>query len=203
MSRNSASFVLGYHGCSKETGLRALTEGMSLIPSNEDFDWLGPGLYFWEADPERALEWANDKVARGSYTEPFVLGAVIDLGNCLDLLQRENIEFLTKAYDALVRVSKAAKTKLPENRDPKALGKGDKLLRYLDCAVIRHLHSAIEAENKSVGGSAQFKPFDTVRGLFTEGKSAYRGGSFFTKSHIQISVINMECVRGVFRPSGF
>ena len=203
MSRNSASFVLGYHGCSKEVGLKALTEGASLMPSNEDFDWLGPGIYFWEADPKRAFEWAEGKVDRGSYEDPFVIGAIIDLGHCLDLMQRENIELLTSSHDALARLCEAAKTELPKNKDPKKLGDGDRLLRFLDCAVIRHLHSAIDAENKRSGGTSPFKPFDTVRGLFVEGKAAYKGGSFFTKTHTQIAVINSECIKGVFRPAGF
>ena len=173
---------------------------MALKPSNEDFDWLGPGIYFWEADPRRALEWARGKMARGAYSSPFVVGAIIDLGNCLDLLQRDNIQLLTGAHDALARINKVAKIGMLRNKDPKKLGQGDRLLRYLDCAVIEHLHSAIEAESGPGGAEAQSKPFDTVRGLFIEGEAAYKGGSFYTKTHTQIAVLNAECIKGVFRP---
>ncbi len=48
---------------------------------------------------------------------PFVIGAVIDLGNCLDLLLRENLQLLGLAYEAFSRLREAAGLPLPENRD--------------------------------------------------------------------------------------
>ena len=94
MSKTATSFVLGYHGCSRDTGLRAIESGLALEQSKKDYDWLGPGVYFWEGDPHRAMEWAEEKVRQKIYRDAFVIGAVIDLGNCLDLLLRENLELL-------------------------------------------------------------------------------------------------------------
>ncbi len=54
MSRLATSFVLGYHGCDRRTGLKAVNGEVELIQSDKDFDWLGPGAYFWESDPQRA-----------------------------------------------------------------------------------------------------------------------------------------------------
>ncbi|WP_234851529.1 hypothetical protein [Sinorhizobium meliloti] len=89
MSSNYPAYVLGYHGCDKAVGMAALNGASPLLPSEKAYDWLGSGIYFWENDPERALEWATQKAESGAYKEPFVLGAIIDLGNCLDLITRK------------------------------------------------------------------------------------------------------------------
>jgi hypothetical protein len=48
-------------------------------------------IYFWEANPDRALDWAKQrsrrmKLKESIVVEPFVVGTIIDLGFCLDLL---------------------------------------------------------------------------------------------------------------------
>ena len=62
-----------------------------LTKSNEDYDWLGPGIYFWEDDPKRALEWAKGNISRGKYKYLFVLGVVTAFRNCLDQMSRDNL----------------------------------------------------------------------------------------------------------------
>jgi hypothetical protein len=49
MHELSSSFVLGYHGCDKKVGERVLA-GERLKPSENEYDWLGHGIYFWEAN---------------------------------------------------------------------------------------------------------------------------------------------------------
>jgi len=63
MHNLSASFVLGYHGCDRETGERLLSNE-PFQPSENDYDWLGAGVYFWEANPDRAMSWAKKHVER-------------------------------------------------------------------------------------------------------------------------------------------
>lgn len=94
LSRLATSFVLGYHGCDKVIADRVVAGEIDLIQSNRDYDWLGPGIYFWESDPVRAKEFADWKASRGDFVSPVVIGAVIDLRNCLDLVARENVELL-------------------------------------------------------------------------------------------------------------
>lgn len=170
------------------------------MPSDQDNDWLGPGTYFWESDPQRAFEWAEAKVKQGRYTEPYVLGAVIDLGNCLDLLVRENIELLADAHAGLSAKMRAVSAPMPVNEDASWDKAGDKLKRFLDCAVIRHLHFIIDEAVATAGSSAPVQAFDTVRGLFTEGGEAYTGGTFMAKSHTQIAVRSDDCIKGYFLP---
>ena len=102
MSRLATSFVLGYHGCDKDVGLKAIAGDLDLIESDRDYDWLGPGAYFWESDPRRAFEWAQWKAKTGAYVEPFVVGAVIDLRNCLDLVTREDLEMVRDAHKSYI-----------------------------------------------------------------------------------------------------
>lgn len=197
MSRLATSFVLGYHGCDRTTGLKAIHGDVDIIQSDKAFDWLGPGAYFWESDPQRALEWAYSKVASGSYAEPFVIGAVIDLRNCLDLISREDLELLRSAHQAFLKLQQKSGLPVPRNRSVRGEPNADRVLRFLDCAVIKHLHSILDAQPES---ERRIEPFDTVRGMFTEGKKLYSGSAFRRQSHVQIAVRNTECIRGLFIP---
>lgn len=69
------------------------------------------------------------------------------------------------------------------------------MLRELDCAVIEVLHKAREN-----GG---FPQFDSVKGVFWEGKELYPNAGFREKDHIQICVRNPNCIKGLFLPRDF
>lgn len=197
MSRLATSFVLGYHGCDEDIARRAVLEGVNLIKSDKDYDWLGPGAYFWESDPKRAMEWAEWKVSEGYFKKPAVVGAVIDLRNCLDLVSREDIELLRAAHKSFVQLQKLSGLPIPKNKNPRGSSNKDRVLRFLDCAVLRHLHSVVDDINDPDIG---LTPFDTVRGMFVEGGRAYSGCGIYQKSHVQIAVRNPACVRGIFFP---
>ena len=53
---NLPGFVLAYHGCDREVGERILAGEEQVRPSANDYDWLGPGAYFWENSARRALD---------------------------------------------------------------------------------------------------------------------------------------------------
>ena len=198
MSRLATSFVLGYHGCDRQTADKAVLKGAQILQSDRDYDWLGPGAYFWESDPKRALEWARWKAEIGHYSEPAVIGAVIDLRHCLDLVSRSDLELLKAAHKSFIKVQKRAKLPIPKNGNPRGSKDKDRVLRYLDCAVFRHLHSIIDGLADDEG----IAPFDTVRGMFAEGGRLYPGSGFYQKSHVQIAVRNPQCVKGIFFPLG-
>ena len=176
--------------------------GEAIKPSDRKYDWLGPGAYFWEADPHRALEFAETKVEAGEYAKAGVIGAIINLGNCLDMSNRENVK-LFRAYHAnFLAVQRLAGLPVPENEDAKGDPNKDRLLRYLDRAVFVHLHEGIAqaAKAKKVSAGA-LKPFDTVRGMFTEGGPLYDGCGFHERTHVQIAVRNIrDCIMGLFKP---
>ncbi|MCW1841728.1 hypothetical protein [Prosthecomicrobium hirschii] len=197
MSRLATSFVLGYHGCDEAVARKAVLDGARILHSDKDYDWLGPGAYFWESDPLRAKEWADRKVQTGQYKKASVIGAVIDLRNCLDLVSREDIELLQAAHSSFVAVQEKAGLPVPVNKDPKGAADRDRVLRFLDCAVLRHLHEIVEGAAKA---DPTIEPFDTVRGMFVEGGEAFPGSGFHAKSHVQIAVRNPACIKGLFYP---
>lgn len=192
MSRLATSFVLGYHGCDAAVSARAVTEGQSILQSERDYDWLGPGAYFWESDPVRAMEWARSKVSRGEYRTADVVGAVIDLRYCLDLTNREDVELMRGAHASFEKLQTKAGLPLPVNENVKTDPHEDRLLRYLDCAVFRHLHRIV--------AEAGLEPYDTVRGIFVEGGEAFPGSAIARKTHTQIAVRSPDCIKGLFRP---
>lgn len=49
--------IIAYHGCDHAVAERLL-KGAPFSPSQNDFDWLGRGIYFWEFGAKRAQEFA-------------------------------------------------------------------------------------------------------------------------------------------------
>ena len=100
-----ARVVLGYHGC-EPTFAEALIRGELPIdewqPSQNPYDWLGHGIYFWEHAPERAWRWARERY-RTRRQRPAVLGAYIQLGRCVDLLDESITALLGETYELLTR----------------------------------------------------------------------------------------------------
>ena len=187
--QKSPQIVLGFHGCEKNVAIKVLNSGVDHLKSSlNDYDWLGSGVYFWLNDPRRAYEWAVTQ----KKTNPFVLGAIIDLGACLNFTERNSIELLKKSYLDLQSILDAAGKSiriLTNSRDDDG---GFKLVRKLDCAVINNIHKMIEDE----GGTS----FDTVYGCFQEGTAAYPEAGIREKTHIQICVRNLDCIKGYFLP---
>jgi hypothetical protein len=161
-------------------------KGEPLRQSNNDYDWLGPGVYFWEANPLRGLAFAAETMNRAGsrIKRPFVIGAIISLGLCLDLTTTAGIEQVRDAYTSLVDVAAVLQSELPINPP-------STLLRPLDNRVIQMLHKIRRDRIQT--------PIDTVKGIFVEGEPIYAGSGFHEKTHVQIAVCNPDCIKGVFR----
>ena len=145
-------------------------------------------MYFWDSNEKRAREWAIKKKKAGTLKEPAIIGAVIDLGRCFDLLDSSNIDAL-KTYYNLLKIDAENEYKMPQNIDhPKE--KGDKVLRYLDCAVIELMHITMKKNNMT--------SFDSIRAAFIEGNPIYPDAGFNERTHIQICIINPNCIKGIF-----
>jgi hypothetical protein len=121
-----------------------------------------------------------------------VVGAIIDLGNCLDLTHASSLKIVRGGYEELRRAAVLADAQLPVN-EPAAGGDVDLVKRHLDCAVINFVHLLREREGLDA--------FDTVRGVFTEGKPLYPGAKILAKTHLQICVRRPQAsIKGYFRP---
>jgi hypothetical protein len=190
-----AGVVFGFHGCDKSIAEQVINLKQPLKQSNNDYDWLGNGMYFWENSPVRALDYAihlkeNPHKSKNPIKEPAVIGAVLQLGHCFDLLDFENLAFLKSGYYILEETNAKAKQPLPRNKKIGDLG--ELMLRELDCAVIETIHKVRQEEN--------LNSFDSVRGVFWEGKELYPNAGFREKDHIQICIRNPNCIKGFFLP---
>lgn len=83
---------------------------------------MGEGVYFWDSDEQRALEWAPWKQSVGQITDPIVIGAIFTLGNCLDLTIRETLDLLAATHSGYVAAEQAAGLPLLRERTNKRYG---------------------------------------------------------------------------------
>lgn len=187
------NLIFGFHGCDKRL-CDSLVNGTSkkLNYSSNQYDWLGKGMYFWENDPERAFQWAvslkeHRQNSKQIIDTPAVLGAVICLGNCLDFTEQANLQKLKEHYELVKQEAANKGLELPVNKGGK-----DNLIRELDCLLINSLVA------KQLGEDPD-NAYDSVRGVFFEGRELYPTAGFREKDHIQIAIINPNCIKAFFK----
>ena len=167
--------VFGFHGCKASVASRVINGLDQLRPSDNRYDWLGSGIYFWENAPARALEWASARFG----PEAAVVGAVIQLGSCLNLMDKACNMELRQAYEFLA----ASGAMMPSNH-----GKA----HDLDKLVIQTAAQFHRLQNG--------RDFDTVRGAFVEGEPIYPDASIMADTHIQLCVRNPAAIVACFLP---
>lgn len=160
--------VSGFHATSIQVADMLMRGQTTWEVSNNEYDWLGSGTYFWQDDPQRAWEWASQ---RHPVQDSAVIEVEIELDECLDLIGPTYMELLAQAYRQLEAVyasrGVAMRENMPDGR------------HYLDHAVVNQV-------------AEYWWRVDTVRGLFIEGAPAYPGASFHSLQHIQIAVRNPD-----------
>jgi len=184
----SRSLVLGYHGCDQSVVIKVVSGQEQQLRSTNEYDWLGSGLYFWEDSQARALRWAQDEAKQkdSQVKTPAVLGAIIDLGNCLNLIDSEHLGLVKAAHKAYLDLCKISDLKPAQNK-----GK-DLRARYLDKAVFETLHKLRQQQKQ--------EPFDSVRAFFVEGEPLYENAGLHSLDHIQICVRDPRKIVGYFLP---
>lgn len=113
---------------------------------------------------------------------------MIDLGYCLNLLNRKFIGILEYANKLYVTSAEANGYTVLQNKGKLPDMKG----RYRDCAVINNLHTVMDER--------KLTPFDTVRSAFLKAIICMKMRVFFQRTHIQICVRNPNCIKAVFDP---
>jgi hypothetical protein len=183
-----ARIIVGYHGCESTFAERLFTGDLAVASwarSENDHDWLGHGIYFWEYAPGRAMRWAEERCKRNG-GKPAVVGAIIQLGVCLDLTNERDTTNLRTAYELVRDAYAASDHPLPENGG----NTSDLKARRLDCLVINYFRAKVTSVQ-----------YDTVRGVFPEGAPAYDGAMIMSETHVQVAVVDPSCILGVFRPT--
>jgi hypothetical protein len=179
--------VIAYHGCDAQVADRLLA-GEPFRKSRNDFDWLGEGVYFWEYGHDRALQFAEEQRKRGKVERPAVVGALLQLGNCFDLMDTRCTNELENAFPHFLEMCESEGCPIPSNGGRTQ----DRLLRRRDCAVINFCLDALQRNGDLA--------YDSVRCGFREGAPVFDGSGIFTKSHVQLAIRNESCILGAFRP---
>lgn len=167
--------VVAYHGCERAVAERILDGRTTLQPSVNDYDWLGTGIYFWEYGPERALHFAREKLRRDGQLRrrATVVGALIQLGRCFDLLDTRFTEDVAAAYPLFRSHLRSLGVPMPENGGPTP----DRLLRRRDCAFLNWYFEWMARRGTD---------YDVVRCAFTEGGRAFPGSGIYRKTQLGV-----------------
>jgi hypothetical protein len=171
--------VIGYHGTDRASADR-LVCGEPFKVSDEDNEWFGQGIYFWEHAYQQAWWWARE---HKRFANPAVIGAVIRLGACFDLVDPGNITRLKAFHDALAAEIRNGGDVPPVNV---------RNHRLLDCAVFNYIYEQSELAKK---------PLDTARGIYiptSEKKRVYQGSWISVETHIQLCVRNPRSILAVW-----
>jgi hypothetical protein len=171
--------IVAFHGTT-EAVADHLVAGGSFTPSGNTDDWLGSGIYFWEYAPKQAWWWTRNFKKN---SQPAVVGAMIRLGNCFDLLDPENVRLLRRLHDAMIDQKKAEGSEVPRNFRHR---------RNLDCAVFNHFYGK---------AAARGKPIDSARAVYVptdKAKRIWRGSWIYEEAHIQICVRSQKNILAVW-----
>lgn len=175
--------VIGYHGTRRSLALGVVQGLAPLDSSRNPGAWLGHGAYFWEYAPQQAWLWA-EAVRRSQRRddETAVLGCMIRLGNCFDLLDPENVKDLRDLHRRFLDAEEIAGRRPPVNvRSEKRLNR----------AVFEFAYATFEEEGHAV---------DTCRAVFvpTGRDRPWRGSGINPRAHIQIVVRNPANILGTW-----
>ncbi len=164
-----------------------------------------PWCLFWENALDRAAKWAVEYGAsnfkktlseheKARITEndlrPAVVGAIINLGQCLNFLDVFHMEKLRKSHIRSLVLLLEKHGPEEGEKNIKEMLNAEEWKHYFDCLAINEL--CMDNDEKS--------STDTVRGCFPEGGRLFEGSYIRSKMHIQIAVRNTDCIIGYFRP---
>ena len=166
--------IRGYHGTSSTHAAVIMRNGF--VPSYNDYDCLGDGVYFFEDGPTQAGAWA----ARLHPSEPAVVQADVRLDDCMDLKDGVGwVPLLARVHDELRRVGREHRLRLP--RQSGNTHRLDRLVIEVAVAILRREGMRIRA----------------VRAVFAEGAPAFPGSFLSEGFHVQVAVRDADLIGNV------
>lgn len=189
--------VIGFHGTRLSVARRLVLRESDWQPSVNDHDWLGEGIYFWEYAPAQAWWWANrlkqralnsrDEKRKKEWSDDIaVVGAMIRLGNCVDMLEPQVARLMQSYHKQMAADVKATGGALRRNGQHR---------RYLDHDVFEYAFAAFQQQGREVSTSrGVYAPTDKTKRLWP--------GSWLAEgAHIQLCVrpqAASSCILGVW-----
>ena len=170
--------VSGYHGTSSEAADMILREGFRI--SQNPYDWLGDGVYFFQDAPHRAWEWASERHGNAGA----VIGAEIHIVDCIDLLDVGWNSIISDTYDSYLKNLRDSGRAIPEQ---------SRRRHRLDREVMNYAVGVLSESGVKIA---------CVRAAFGEGRPVYPDSAFYDRAHVQISVRDIGvCIRRIWRES--
>lgn len=171
--------IEAFHGTTLAAADSILSGGFR--PSEQDWDWLGKGVYFFQDGPSRARAWALEWAVEHYKGLPAVVGAKIRLEreHFIDLIDVFWSEKMNGFYQNFVELCNRSNTPIPR-QSPKPSGP-----HPLDRRVVNHAVGILGREGKLISA---------VRGAFEEGDRVYPDSAFFEKAHVQIAVRDVSLI---------
>ncbi|WP_310426530.1 hypothetical protein [Chamaesiphon sp. VAR_48_metabat_135_sub] len=165
--------VLGYHGTSRSKANSILTNGFKV--SDNDYDWLGKGVYFFQDAPIRAMQWATQQHPQ----QPAVIRALIRLDNCIDLLDIKWFPPLKIVYNSFREQYRLTNRPLPQQNPQHSKA------HRLDCEFFNYTTEMLHRRGQDV---------EVIRAVFVEGEHIFPNSAIFDLAHVQIAVTNTDLI---------
>lgn len=170
----STLLVWGYHGTLRRHAEAILENGFEL--SQNPWDWLGDGVYFWQDAPHRAGTWGDEWARKESNDEIAVIRAKIRLEDCMDLLDTKWMEVVRDFGKAFATLHRWQATELRN----KPGGQHD-----LDAAFFNYLVDSLGRQGVTV---------NSIRAAIAEGDPILEDSPIRLKSHVQIAVRDLALI---------
>ncbi len=172
--------IVAFHGTTRAVA-EHLVDGGEFVPSSNTDDWLGSGIYFWECAPKQAWWWTKTFKKK---SQPAVVGAMIRLGNCFDLLDPANVQSLRRFHDVMMDTWKDAGVETPSNFRHR---------RNIESAVFNLYYDRSAVKGRSIDSArAVYVPTD-------RNKRIWKGSWIYEEAHIQICVRNPRNILAVWQ----
>lgn len=179
--------LLLYHATTRDAWHRIQQSG-SMSPSENNYDWLGHGIYFWQAAPVRAWIWkrfeALPKRSRASAADAVVLEYELALNTdeCLDLLDIRWHDVLEKL--GLMVPGVWRRQGVTDEVIKKRLQRNARLAQpqkhYLDCAAVNTVCTYLE--------HIESIRITCVRGAFQCLDRLYPYSAFRRGDHVEVAI---------------
>lgn len=168
--------IRGYHATDRDSAERIFTHGFKV--SQNEYDWLGWGIYFFQDTKRYAKYWAENERAEGLIKDPVIIGANIEYTGFLDLLEKQDRELLKQFY-RLLESSNYLEVAQARARQPQHKPGAPPSAHPLDCLVIQRTTSIADKNRIRIRA---------IRAIFFEGAPIYQNSHIFDRQHIQIAV---------------
>jgi hypothetical protein len=168
-------WVYGYHGTSMERAVAIVEAGFK--PSNNEYDWLGRGIYFWQDAPKRAWQWAQSNHP----DNPAVVKSRLRLDrSCLDLLDIGYSPLLKTMYNGFITSYAQQNLTLPQQNPDRSKA------HRLDCLFFNYVVSTFN--------NISDKRISSIRSAFVEGDRIFPTSAIYDLTHVQIAILDSNLI---------